>query len=200
LVTRQGRNLASAIVFGLVLGAVTAVVTLNGVPLIYFLLQNNAAVYAGNFISLFTSLIVVTPDLLGASDALLNAVSVIFVDSLLSSAYSYREYFATFLATGLAGNLASLLNGPYITSFGASGGIFGLVAGAVAHDYALQGRLNPALLGWFLIIFFLNTFTNGYVDWLAHTGGALVGLGIGYALGLRHRSSCWYRTSPGYQM
>jgi rhomboid protease GluP len=192
MVSKQGIHLAVLILSGLAIGYVASLFVVEGVPLVYYLLQTNQLVYQGNFLSLFTSLIVLYPDYLGVTDAVFNAISVIFVDGLLASAMTYREYFLTFVATGLAGNLLSLLNGPYTISFGASGGIFGLVAAAVTQDYAFNGRLNTALVGWFVVIFFFNSFLISQVDWLAHAGGALFGLLIGYYLGKRHRRAYWY--------
>lgn len=188
MVSRQAIHLVILIVIGMLVGFITSHVSIDGIPLVFFLIQNNALVYQGYIIPLITSMIVVYPNYLGLYDVIFNSISVILIDGLLSVSFTYREYFVIFFATGLFGNLASLLNGPNITSFGASGGIFGLVAAAVTHDYALNRRMNTALVGWFVIIFILNSFSSVYVDWLAHTGGALIGLGLGYVVGQRHRN------------
>jgi hypothetical protein len=192
MVSKQGVYLAALIIAGLGVGYVASFIAVNGIPFLFYLLQTNQLVYQGNIPSLFTSLIVVAPDYLGATDALFNAISVIFIDGLLAYSMTYREYFATFVATGFIGNVVSLLNGPGTISFGASGGIFGLVAAAVSHDYAFNGRFNSALVGWFVVIFVFNSFLIAQVDWLAHAGGALFGLVIGYYLGRMHRRAYWY--------
>jgi membrane associated rhomboid family serine protease len=190
VVSKQGRNLAAAIVGGLGIGLVTSFVSVEGVSLTYFFLQVNYAVYHGWYWQLFTSLLVVYPDSLGVVDVLFNAVAVIWLDGLLADAFAPAEYYALFVASGLAGNLLSLLNGPAEVSFGASGGIFGLLAGAVALDYAVKGRVDYQLLGWFIIVFLISSFGLSYVDWLAHLGGALLGLSAGYVIGTRRA----YRT------
>jgi rhomboid protease GluP len=184
-VSTQGRALALAIVGGLIFGGIASAV--GGPPLTDLFLQVNSAVYAGFYWQLITSLLVAPPYLLGVVDVLFNALAVIWLDGILSGAYSPTEYFATFILTGLAGNLISLLNGPGVSSFGASGGIFGLLAGAVAEDFASERRVNFGLLVWFLLIFIFSSFTLAYVDWLAHLGGSVFGLLIGYYLGVRRR-------------
>jgi len=191
--SKQGRNLAIAIVAGFVIGALLSLVGVyysssapyfsNGItPLSYFLVQFNVMVYAGWIVPIFTSMIVVLPSLSGLLDVAFNAFAVVWLDGLLRTSYSTRAYYGVFIVTGLVGNLLSLLYGPGVTSFGASGGIFGLIAGAVTVDYARNGRFNPQLVIWFLFIFFLSTFTGG-VDAFAHLGGALAGLVAGYFIG-----------------
>ncbi len=187
MVSKQGRNLALAILGGLVFGAATSSFLVDGVPLTLVFLQRNSVVLAGGFWQLLTSLIVAPLDPLGVVDVLFNALAVIWLDSILSGAYTPREYYATFVFTGVAGNLLSLLNGPAQVSFGASGGIFGLLAGAVSLDYATERRVNNGLLVWFLLIFVFSSFALSYVNWLAHLGGALLGLAVGYYIGLGRR-------------
>jgi len=173
------------IVGGLVIGLVTSFVDVGGVPLTYFFLQVNAAVYHGWYWQLFTSLVVVFPDSLGVVDVLFNALAVLWLDGLLSNAFAPAEYYALFVVSGLAGNLLSLLNGPAEISFGASGGIFGLLAGAVALNYAVNRRADYQLLGWFILVFVISSFGVSYVDWLAHLGGALLGVCAGLVIGRR---------------
>jgi membrane associated rhomboid family serine protease len=187
VVSSQGRNLAAAIVGGLAIGLATSLVSVDGVPLTYIFLQVNALVYRGWYWQLFTSLVVVLPGSLGVVDVLFNAIAVVWLDGLLSDAFAPAEYYAVFLASGLAGNLLSLLNGPKEISFGASGGIFGLLAGAVSVDYAVRRRVNYGLIAWFLVVFAVSSFGFSFVDWLAHLGGALLGLSAGYFLGRRRK-------------
>lgn len=189
MISTQGRNLSLAIVAGLVFGLIASEVSIDGIPLINFLVQYNLWVYSGAYWQLFTSLFVVIPlgaaALLGVADVMFNAVAVVFLDGLLSHAFREQEYYAVFVVSGLAGNIAGLLNGPNVVSFGASGGIFGLLAGAVSHDFAVERRVDYNLLGWFLAIFLFSSFALPSVDWLAHLGGAASGLALGYLLGTR---------------
>jgi len=187
-ISKQGKNLAIAIVAGLIIGAITNFIQINGLPAVYYLVQYNALVLSGWILPILTSMIVVLPGLQGLLDVAFNAFAVVWLDSLLRSFYTPRQYYGIFILTGVAGNLLSLiLYSPNTISFGASGGIFGLIAGCVTIDYARNRRLNSSLVIWFIFIFFISTFTGG-VDVFAHLGGALVGLAAGYYVGSRGRS------------
>lgn len=98
------------------------------------------------------------------------------------------EYYAIYLASGLAGNLLSLVYLLYptaVTSAGASGAIFGLFGAVIIFmRKVVGGSLTGALLLAFL--FFMITIsasTNVY----AHLGGLLVGLLFGYWLANRRK-------------
>ena len=193
MISTQGRNLSLAIVAGLVFGLAASEVSVYGIPLVYYFVQFNLAVYAGWYWQLFTSLFVVIPfsstqGPLGVADVLFNAFAVVVLDGVLSHAFHEWEYYAVFVFSGLVGNSVSLLNGPVSVSFGASGGIFGLLAGAVTFDFVVERRIDYTLLAWFLLIFIFSSFALSYVDWLAHLGGAASGVVAGYWLGTRRGS------------
>ncbi|MDG6910574.1 MAG: rhomboid family intramembrane serine protease [Nitrososphaerota archaeon] len=182
-VSPQGRNLIAAVVGGLAVGTVSSFVAVDGFPLISLLLQDNALVSRGWVWQLLTSIIVAPPIGVGVLDVAFNSIALVWLDGLFSVAYSRRQYYAVFLATGVAGNIFSLANGPAELSFGASGGIFGLLAGVVSFDLATNRRLNFTLVAWFAVIFIFSSFLFSYVDWMAHLGGAIVGLALGYVVG-----------------
>jgi len=181
--SRQGRNLIVAVVGGLVLGTILFPVAVDGVPLTLLLLQVNGLVASGWVWQLVTAIVVAPPTLTGLVDVGFNALALAWLDGLFGVVYSRRQYYAVFLATAVAGNVFSLANGPREISFGASGGIFGLLAGAVSFDLVTSRRFNPSLLIWFIAVFVFSSFVFSYVDWIAHAGGALVGLALGYAVG-----------------
>jgi rhomboid protease GluP len=195
-ISKAGRNLAIAIVAGLLIGFVLNYINVTGflipaneyAPASYYLVQWNYLVYKFWIVPLFTSMIVVLPGYSGLLDVAFNAFAVIWIDGLFRAVYSAKQYYSIFIITGLAGNLLSLLYGANTVSFGASGGIFGLLAGAVTVDYARNGRFNQQLVIWFVFIFVLSTISGG-VDIFAHLGGALVGLALGYVVGRRGRGS-----------
>ncbi len=197
--SKQGRNLIILIASGVVIGLLASFIFVDNIQVLLFLLQDNYLVYHGWLPALVTSIIVVAPNILGLEDIFFNAIAVFFIDGLLRNVYSPKQYYVVFLLTAIAGNVVSLFGyGPgggivaTTLSFGASGGIFGLVAGAVSADYAFNRRVNTALVIWFLIIFVWSAL-GGSVDIFAHLGGALVGLAMGFVIGERRRTS--YRHS-----
>lgn len=188
-ISKQGRNVVILILSGLLLGFVSSLFVVNvngnGIPALYYLVQENTFVYQGWLVPLVTSIIVAPPSIIGLEDVVFNAIALVFVDRLLSSAFTGRQYYLVFLASGIFGNILTLLNGIQYGSFGASGGIFGLLAGAVAFSYAVSKKVNYSLVMWFLIWFFLSSFASTGVNWVAHVGGALLGLVMGYYFGIR---------------
>ena len=186
--SEQGRDLIYLVIGGLVIGTVLALVSVDDVPLTDFLLQYNALVSAGWVWQLVTSIIVAPPTFQGIEDVVFNAIALAYLDGILSFTYSKRQYYAVFLATGIAGNIFSLANGPNVSSFGASGGIFGLLAGVISFDLVTNRKVNPSLMLWFALIFIVSSFVFASVDWIAHAGGALLGLALGYVIGMRKGS------------
>jgi len=188
LVSVQGLRLSGLVIGGLLVGLVLVIVDPSG-GLLLACLQVNALVLHGWVWQLFTSVIVAPPDLQGVLDVGLNALSLIWLDRITSEVYSKSQYYATFLVTALFGNILSLTAGPGQVSFGASGGIFGLVAGLVTYDYAVNKQVSPQLVSWFLFIFIYSSFLLGNVNWLAHLGGAVLGFAIGYVVGRNQPSA-----------
>ena len=183
----QGRNLIIAVLAGLLVGTLLAFVSVYDIPLVAFLLQENGAVEAGFVWQLVTSIIVAPPNVLGFADVAFNAIAIAWLDGFFSATYNRWQYYTVFLVTGIAGNIFSLAGGPKEASFGASGGLFGLLAGVISFDMISNRRVNGALVAWFLTIFIFSSFLFSYVDWLAHLGGALVGLALGGVIGFRQR-------------
>ena len=185
MVSSQGRNVVLLMAAGLLFGLVGSLVQVGGVPLPYFFLQNNSLVYNGAYWQLFTSMIVAPPLFLAIADVMFNAFAILWLDRILSSAYAPAAYYATFLLSGVAGNIVSLAAGPLLSSFGASGGIFGLLAGALTEDFVTEKRLDYSLLIWFLMLFVFSSFLLPQTNWLAHLGGTICGASVGYCLGRR---------------
>jgi rhomboid protease GluP len=96
------------------------------------------------------------------------------------------EYYAIYLASGLAGNILSLVYLLYptaVTSAGSSGAIFGLFGAVIIFMRKVVGAsLTGALLLAFLFFMItLSANTNVY----AHLGGLFAGLLTGYWLANR---------------
>lgn len=94
--------------------------------------------------------------------------------------FTDNEYYFVYLAAGLAGNLLSLLWPPLTVSAGASGAIFGLFGAVTIYMRRIVERSTVGAL-LFAFIFFMITVSTG-TNILAHFGGLVAGLGIGYVL------------------
>jgi rhomboid protease GluP len=104
--------------------------------------------------------------------------------------FTGTEYYTIYFASGLAGNLLSLVYMFYpnaVVSAGASGAIFGLFGAVIIFmRKVVGGSIIGALL--FAFLFFFITFsasTNIY----AHFGGLFAGLVIGYLLAMKRRAA-----------
>jgi len=110
--------------------------------------------------------------------------------------FSLPEYLAVYLLGGLAGNVLSLVMGPNFVSVGASGAIFALFGAAVIYD---RRRLGQSIVGALIFAFFLLMFSAGAnVNYLAHLGGLVAGLFIGYVLASRRKPETRYQVTYSY--
>jgi rhomboid protease GluP len=111
--------------------------------------------------------------------------------------FDIKEYLMIYLLSGLAGNLLTLLFGPYTVSAGASGAIFGMFGAVTVY---VRRTIGQSILGALIYAFFLLLISAGLeVNILAHLGGLAVGLLIGYFLGAAHKSRTMYEHGYSYQ-
>lgn len=110
--------------------------------------------------------------------------------------FAIHEYLLVYFLSGLAGNLLTLLFGPSMVSAGASGAIFGLFGACTIYIRRALGRsiVSALLFSFFLLI--INSGRN--VNILAHLGGLIVGLLIGYVLAATRELRTSYRYTYSY--
>jgi rhomboid protease GluP len=110
--------------------------------------------------------------------------------------FSTQEYFAIYFLSGLAGNLLTLFFGPFMVSAGASGAIFGLFGACTVYVRCAVGQ---SIMGALLFSFFLLIMNSGGdTNNLAHLGGLVAGLLVGYALASRRKSRAVYEYGYSY--
>jgi rhomboid protease GluP len=110
--------------------------------------------------------------------------------------FSLPEYLGVYILGGLAGNVLSLALGPDMISVGASGAIFALF-GAVAV-YARRS-IGQSVIGALIFGFFLFIISAGpEVNYLAHIGGLVSGLAMGYVLARVRKPKTNYRATYNY--
>lgn len=126
----------------------------------YPLLQDNEAVWSGQWWLLLTSMFL-HADILHLGG---NVLFLLLFGTALEEQVPVPKWVVTYLASGLGGNIAFLLLGGNAVGLGASGAIWGLLGAAGGR----RGVLGMALYGG------LNIFSGG--GFLAHAGGLIVGL------------------------
>jgi len=148
--------------------------------------QVNALVYEGAYWQLFTAMFI-HADLLHLFG---NMLFLLIFGLRAEELFSTPEYFLIYLLSGLTGNLLTLLLGPQLVSVGASGAIFGMF-GAVA--IYVRRAIGQSILSALMYAFFLLMISWGpNVNFLAHLGGLVAGLLIGYLLAVKRKFKVVY--------
>jgi rhomboid protease GluP len=109
---------------------------------------------------------------------------------LVERLYGTLRFTALYFASGLAGNLASLLvQGDHAVSGGASGAVFGVYGALLACLWIERGRVHPVEFRWLFGAAAIFTVANVIfglliqgIDNGAHIGGLLSGMLAGVAL------------------
>lgn len=111
--------------------------------------------------------------------------------------FSLPEYLSIYLLGGLTGNVLSLVFLPLdVPSVGASGAIFAMFGAAVIHARRTVGQSVISALIYAFFLLFLSAAPG--VNNLAHIGGLVTGLLMGYILGARRKPSAEYKISYSY--
>ena len=130
----------------------------------------------------------------------LNMFWLLILGSQYERLFGKYNLILTYLLTGLAGNLLTLLlMPPKFLSAGASGAVFGIFGGLIIVQALLGGNVGYTLLYGFFILL-LNSIAP-YINLYAHAGGFLAGLAIGYINVRRLRRYFfrpYYRTGIDY--
>jgi rhomboid protease GluP len=160
--------------------AYTAVVSGNFLiineDVLYWLGQDNAFVMNGGYWQLFTSIFVH----INLLHLFSNMVFLLIFGIRAEDLFSTKEFFAIYFASGLLGSLLTLLMPSSIVSAGASGAIFGIFGACVIY---LRKTFGESIMGALIFSFFLLMLsTTPGVNIIAHLGGLVAGLVIGYAL------------------
>jgi len=104
--------------------------------------------------------------------------------------FSLSEFIAIYILGGFVGNVLSLAfgaapNGIPFVSVGASGAIFAMFGACVIYDRRSMRQSILGALVYAFFLFFINTGEN--VNILAHLGGLVFGLFLGYLIATRRK-------------
>ena len=167
-------------VYGAIVGG-NAFIT--GDSVVYQWGQVNLFVFQGAYYQLFTAMFVHASIVHLAGNMLFLLIFGLRGEEM----FSLPEYLTIYIAGGLIGNLLSLVFGSYFVSVGASGAIFSMFGACVI--YGRQG-FRQSILGAIVYAFFLFFISTGEgVNILAHLGGLLFGLLLGYLFSVSRKPS-----------
>jgi len=177
---------AIAICFGLetLLGGSTAIRTL-----VQLGAQVNVLVAAGQYWRLVTAMFLH----IGLAHLVFNMYALFILGRDIEGFYGSWRFAAIYFISGIAGNVAYYAAGPNAVSAGASGAVFGLIGAEIAFlisNRALFGSLSRQRLlnlAFLVVINLAFGFMGRGINNLAHLGGLLSGLALGFALTPRHR-------------
>jgi rhomboid protease GluP len=153
------------------------------------LVQYNAAIlYGGAYYQLFSSMFIHASIVHLAGNMLFLVIFGLRGEEM----FSFPEFIAIYILGGLAGNVLSLILGPDLVSVGASGAIFALFGACAIYARRSIGQsvMGAIIFGFFLLI--ISTGEN--VNILAHVGGLLAGLAMGYIIARLRGNRILYQT------
>jgi rhomboid protease GluP len=157
---------------------------------------NYNVVHNGAYWQLFTSLFVHADILHIAGNMFFFLIFGLRAEELFDS----KQYLLIYFLSGLAGNLLSFAVAPYseIPDVGASGAIFGVFGACIIYVGRSIGR---SIIGALAFAFFLLLMSAGpNVNSIAHLGGLVIGLLIGYALATRRKTRTGYGFNYSYSI
>ena len=153
---------------------------------------NGLVMYYGAYYQLFTSMF------LHASIVHLagNMLFLLIFGLRGEEMFSLPEYLGIYLLGGLAGNVLSLALGPDLVSVGASGAIFAMFGACAIYA---RRSIGQSVIGAVIFGFFLLMISSGEnVNYLAHIGGLVAGLAMGYVLARRRKPQAAYQVRYSY--
>ena len=154
--------------------------------------QVNSLVMSGSYWQLFTSMFIHA----NITHLAGNMLFLLIFGFRAEELFSGEEYLLIYLASGLAGNLVTLLLGPDMISVGASGAIFGVFGATILYS---RRAIGQSIISALLYSFFLLMLNIGpEVNVAAHVGGLVFGLAIGYVLALRRKPPAKYQYRFSY--
>jgi rhomboid protease GluP len=154
--------------------------------------QYNNAVFHGAYYQLFTSMFVHASIVHITGNMLFLLIFGLRGEEM----FSLPEYLGVYLLGGLAGNVLSLAVGPDLISVGASGAIFAMFGACAIYA---RRSIGQSIFGALIFGFFLLIISSGEnVNFLAHIGGLVAGLVMGYVLARIRKSHAGYQVNHSY--
>jgi rhomboid protease GluP len=118
---------------------------------------------------------------------ILNMLFLLIFGLRAEEFFNRAEFLFIYLASGLVGNLLTLLLPLLTVSAGASGAIFGIFGATVIYMRKSLGM--PIFAALLYSLLFLTLSASEGVNLLAHLGGLAAGLAIGYFIAENRKNS-----------
>ena len=154
--------------------------------------QDNLAVLNGEVWRLFTAMFV-HADIVHIFG---NMFFLLIFGLRAEDMFDVKEYFLIYFLSGLAGGLLTLLLWPDTLSVGASGAIFGVLGATMI--YARRAIGQSVITALLYAFFLLAINTSPGVNIMAHLGGLVAGLLIGYLLAATRKPKAAYTYGYDY--
>jgi rhomboid protease GluP len=163
--------------------------------LVIFGAMQNQLIAQGEFYRLVTSMFLH----IGLIHLLFNSYALFILGQDVERLYGSARFLLIYFLSGLGGSLASFVLGAGGISAGASGAIFGLIGTEIAFFYLHRqtfGQRGQAQLRSLLMLAGINLvfgFTIPGINNLAHMGGLLFGLALGWILAPKYQAPSVFR-------
>lgn len=120
----------------------------------------------------------------------LNMLFLLIFGFRAEELFTTEEYFSVYMLSGLAGSILTLFLMPvYTVSAGASGAIFGMYGASIIY---MRKTFGQSIIGALMYSFLFLMLSSGEgVNNIAHFGGLVVGLIVGYVLAKSRRDTFW---------
>lgn len=166
--------------------------------LLQFGAMNNPLIAAGDYYRLFTSMFLH----IGLVHLFFNSYALYFLGQNVEQLYGNARFVLIYLLAGLGGSLASFVLGGGGVSAGASGAIFGLIGASIVYFYlhrnTLGGRGRAQLQNMLMVagVNLLMGFMIPGINNLAHIGGLVFGMAVGWFLAPRYLAPSLWSAAP----
>ena len=163
--------------------------------LVIFGAMQNQLIAQGEFYRLLTSMFLH----IGLIHLAFNSYALFILGQDVERLYGSARFLLIYFLSGLGGSLASFVLGAGGISAGASGAIFGLIGTEIAFFYLHRqtfGQRGQAQLRSLLMLAGINLvfgFTIPGINNLAHMGGLLFGLALGWILAPKYQAPSVFR-------
>jgi rhomboid protease GluP len=156
------------------------------------LAQYNADIFAGAYYQLFTAMFIHS----GIIHLAGNMLFLLIFGLRGEEMFSLPEYLGIYILGGLAGNVLSLAWGPNLFSVGASGAIFAMFGACAIYA---RRSIGQSIVGALIFSFFLLIISSSKnTNYLAHIGGLVAGLVIGYFFARKSKPNVGYQIRYSY--